>query len=199
MNYQDTTIDLLRHGEPEGGRMYRGSGTDHPLSALGWQQMEDSLTALSADQKTWTHIITSPMIRCLAFAEQLSKQMNLPLEVLDTLVEASYGEWEGKTPAQLKQEYGDEYWGFYADPVNCRPRGAESLEALNKRVNNTLYDLLERYKGQSLLLISHAGVMRAVIGSVLKTPLASQQQINIPYAGTYRILDERRGLRICLR
>jgi len=30
-----TTIDLLRHGEPVGGRMLRGS-TDHPLSETGW-------------------------------------------------------------------------------------------------------------------------------------------------------------------
>lgn len=36
---RDTIIDLIRHGEPEGGRMIRGQGVDHPLGALGWAQM----------------------------------------------------------------------------------------------------------------------------------------------------------------
>jgi len=34
-----TTIDLLRHGEPEGGVRYRGDGVDDPLSARAWKQM----------------------------------------------------------------------------------------------------------------------------------------------------------------
>ena len=38
---EQTTIDLLRHGEPVGGRMLRGS-TDHPLSETGWQQVTDA-------------------------------------------------------------------------------------------------------------------------------------------------------------
>lgn len=33
-----TRFDLIRHGEPEGGRKFRGS-TDHPLSQDGWAQM----------------------------------------------------------------------------------------------------------------------------------------------------------------
>ncbi len=198
MDYQNTIIDLLRHGEPEGGRMYRGCGTDHSLSKLGWQEMQASIKKrIDENDTNWSQIITSPMVRCHAYAKELGQQMNVPVEVVDTLVEANYGEWEGKTPSQIKQEFGEEYWDFYADPVNKRPRGAESLEKLNERVSASLTDLILRYKGQKILLISHAGVMRAVMGGVLKMPLASQQLINIPYAGMYRVLDERRGTRIC--
>ena len=31
-------LDLLRHGETEGGTRYRGT-TDDPLTAAGWEQM----------------------------------------------------------------------------------------------------------------------------------------------------------------
>ena len=34
-----TTIDLIRHGEPVGGRRYRGGRMDDPLSEKGWAQM----------------------------------------------------------------------------------------------------------------------------------------------------------------
>jgi hypothetical protein len=37
------TLDLLRHGEPEGGRLYRGNLLDNPLSEKGWQQMQASV------------------------------------------------------------------------------------------------------------------------------------------------------------
>lgn len=34
-----TLIDLIRHGEPAGGRRYRGHGLDDPLTEKGWSQM----------------------------------------------------------------------------------------------------------------------------------------------------------------
>ena len=36
---KETTIDLIRHGEPVGGRAYRGHNIDDPLSDKGWQQI----------------------------------------------------------------------------------------------------------------------------------------------------------------
>jgi broad specificity phosphatase PhoE len=54
---------LLRHGEPEGGRLYRGNLLDDPLSEKGWQQMQASVNG-----KHWDFIATSPMARCQAFA-----------------------------------------------------------------------------------------------------------------------------------
>jgi alpha-ribazole phosphatase len=36
--HQVTTVDLLRHGECEGGHVYRGS-LDLPLSETGWEQL----------------------------------------------------------------------------------------------------------------------------------------------------------------
>ncbi len=192
---QNTHIDLLRHGEPEGGRMYRGSGTDHPLSMRGWQQMEVAIGD-KVDTAEWACIVTSPMLRCVRFAEQLAKKREIPLEVVNDFKEAGYGEWEGKTPAQLIQQNERAYQEFYADPVNCRPCGAEPLATFTQRVSIALEELLERYRGQRILLVSHSGVMRAILSITLNAPLASQQQINIPYAGMYYLLREKRGTRI---
>jgi hypothetical protein len=36
----DTLIDLIRHGQPEGGRRIRGNGCDDPLSPLGWDRWQ---------------------------------------------------------------------------------------------------------------------------------------------------------------
>jgi len=70
-----TVIDLLRHGEPEGGRMYRGGGVDHALSEAGWQQMHASVERRVEDnQDDWSAIISSPMLRCKEFSTHLAKE-----------------------------------------------------------------------------------------------------------------------------
>ena len=58
--HEETLIDLLRHGEPEGGRAYRGHSIDDPLSETGWQQM----WAAVGYHKPWEQIVSSPLQRC---------------------------------------------------------------------------------------------------------------------------------------
>lgn len=91
-----TIIDLIRHGEPVGGRRYRG-GTDDPLSEKGWNQM---WTAVE-NYHGWQQIISSPLSRCAAFANALSAKLVIPVSIDDRLAELGYGEWEGKTSGRL--------------------------------------------------------------------------------------------------
>ena len=87
-----TTIDLIRHGEPVGGSKYRGQ-TDDPLSEKGWAQMRAALVG----HQPWEVVVTSPLVRCRAFAEELAARLALPLEVDARLMEIGFGEWEGRT------------------------------------------------------------------------------------------------------
>ena len=48
-----TTIDLLRHGQCEGGEIFRGS-TDVALSEAGWQQMRHA----TQEEDNWDRVIT---------------------------------------------------------------------------------------------------------------------------------------------
>ena len=75
-----TIVDLLRHGEPEGGQMFRGA-VDDPLSLRGWEQMR----AAVGDCRDWNTVITSPLIRCAAFARELAERLDRPLEIVDGL------------------------------------------------------------------------------------------------------------------
>ncbi len=194
-----TIIDLLRHGEPEGGRMYRGGGVDHALSEAGWGHMHASIERRIEDgHDEWSAIISSPMLRCKEFATHLAKERNLPIQVVENLREAGYGSWEGRTPEEIMEEFEEDYWEFIADPVNCRPTNAEPLEFFTPRINEVFGKVLTEYQGQHVLLISHLAVTRAIIGIVLGMPLASQQLIDMPFAGMLRIINDRKGLRLLL-
>jgi len=184
-----TTIDLIRHGEPEGGRAFRGHNIDDPLSEKGWLQMRDAI----GEHCPWSHIVSSPMQRCSAFANEVASKHGLTVSIDDRLKEVGFGEWEGKMPEQLQQQRLDEYTAFYADPVNNRPAGAEDLEIFISRVVDAWNDISQRYAGQHVLVVAHAGVMRAIIAHVLLSEPAGLYRIKVENAGISRIRISGRG------
>jgi len=177
-----TTIDLLRHGEPVGGRKYRGQ-TDDPLSEKGWQQMR----AAVGEHKPWQHIVSSPLSRCLAFATELAQRHDLSLSIEPRFMEVQFGAWEGKSAAELNAENPGVIERFKRDPLNQRPEGAEPLEEFLSRVRAAWNDLLVQQAGKHILIVGHAGVIRMVIAHALNLPLASTYRIDVPSAGLTRI------------
>ena len=51
---QTTLIDLLRHGETEGGEQYRGQ-QDRPLSPAGWVQLRRQLPVIYLGSRSSLH------------------------------------------------------------------------------------------------------------------------------------------------
>ncbi len=185
-----TLIDMLRHGEPVGGRRYRGQ-IDDPLSEKGWRQMR----AATADERPWTAIVSSPLARCRAFAEELAGQTGLPLSYDDRLKEVGFGAWEGKTAEELKAIDPDIVFNFKRDPVAYRPEGAEDLHAFFHRVTTAWEDLLAQHAGGHPLVVCHAGVMRMAICHVLGLSPENAYRIQVASAAIARFKVEEKGER----
>jgi len=176
-------IELIRHGLPEGGSRYRGHSLDDPLSATGWQQMWQAV----GERHDWDQIITSPMSRCRDFAEQLAQRYGLPVAVHHDLREVGFGEWEGQTRAELQQHRAQEYRNFYADPVHNTPPGAEPAEAFKQRVSLAFETILRDYPTGDLLLVAHAGVIRAVACHVIGASAAGMYKIRVENAAILKL------------
>jgi alpha-ribazole phosphatase/probable phosphoglycerate mutase len=177
-----TQIDFIRHGEPLGGKRYRGQ-IDDPLSETGWQQMWRAV----GDAAPWQQIVTSPLARCQAFAAALAEHHGLPVTSDARLMEIGFGIWEGRTAEQLRAEDPQQIERFYQDPINARPQGAEPLAEFSSRVITGFNDLAGAYQGQQVLVVCHAGVMRAVVAHVLGAPLESIYRIDVAYAAITRV------------
>jgi len=177
-----TTVDLIRHGEPVGGRKYRGQ-LDDPLSEKGWQQMRAAIGA----HRPWQHIVSSPLQRCQAFARELAQQVNLPVSFDERFMEVRFGVWEGKTAEQIRADDPNTIIRFKQDPIKHRPAGAEPLDEFYARVRAAWMDLIATHAGQHVLLVCHAGVIRMVLATALNIPLASTYAIDVPSAGLTRI------------
>jgi len=186
----ERTLDLIRHGQPEGGSKYRGHGIDDPLSDEGWTQMWDAV----GEAAPWQAVVTSPLRRCRAFAEALGARHGLPVTVDEDLKEVGFGVWEGKTRAQVQTEDPEGYRAFYADPVRARPRGAEPLAGFLARTRAAWERLLERPEAH-LLVVAHAGVIRALLTHALDAPPAALYRLQVDTAHLTRIqLHQRRPL-----
>lgn len=180
-------IDLIRHGSPIGGNIYRGHSIDHPLSEKGWEQMRHAV----GDYNQWDHIISSPMIRCHDFALELSQRHNIPLHIINDLKEVGFGQWEGKTSSEIDRQ---EYLSFYHDPLNNRPAGSEPLEDFINRVVQSWKTLLKEYHGKHLLIVAHAGVIRAVIAHILYSEVMGMYKISVENGKICRIeITQRSG------
>lgn len=188
MSNDVTTIDLIRHGEPEGGRMYRGQ-KDDPLSELGWQQMREA----TAGCDHWDLIVTSPLQRCARFAEELAAQRGLPLHIDEQFREISFGIWEGRKPEDLERENPGGMRAFWDDPVRHWPEGGEPFDQFQMRVAAAWDRLMEQHAGRHTLLVAHGGIIRAVLFHVLGVPPQNFFRIQIPYASISRVRADGAG------
>lgn len=171
-------IDLLRHGEPRGGRLYRGNLVDDPLSDKGWQQM---LVATAG--KRWDFIATSPMMRCQVFARHLSKTQNVEMQCFELLKEIGFGSWQGRSVEEIGQQIVDE---FKQNPIENRPKDAEYLLDFQKRVLLVFKEIIERKNNQSILIIAHAGVIRVIKSYLLNLPIEKMFTIGVISASCER-------------
>lgn len=177
-----TTIDMIRHGEPVGGRRYRGQ-VDDPLSEKGWGQMRSAV----GDHGPWQVIVSSTLSRCSAFARELGERHALPVELDERFREIGFGAWEGRTSAELRESDPDILKRFWTDPLNNRPDGAESLADFERRIVAGWNGILERHAGKHVLLVGHAGQMRMVLRHVLDMPLDRLFRIQVANAAITRI------------
>lgn len=183
-----TVFDFMRHGEPVGGRKYRGQ-IDDPLSDKGWAQMRETV----ADFAGWDAIVSSPLSRCQAFSRELAEKLGKPLHFDERLKEVGFGEWEGKTAAELKAADPDLLHRFKLDPIGARPAGAEPLPDFHARVGAALQDVLQQHSGKHVLVVCHAGVIRMVLAHALAMPLANAYRIHVASASLARLVAQPTG------
>lgn len=177
---QPLEMGLLRHGEPIGGRRYRGCGVDDPLSESGWRQMWSSV----ARSGSWDRIVTSPMRRAREFAEVYADRNGLRLQVMTDLREIGMGEWEGRRPMDVALSDPAGYAAYYADPLHGMPAGAEPLDLFYTRIIGVLNAL----EGPGrVLVVAHAGVVRAALAYALEGSLAAMMRVKVPYASLSRL------------
>ncbi len=187
------TVDLLRHGQPEGGERYRGA-LDDPLNAEGWEQMRQGIGDHTL-ATPWTAVLSSPLRRCADFAATVAESRAIPLYLDERLRELSFGAWEGCRTEELLQQDRARLLAFWRDPWHNPPPGGEPLPMFQQRVSQCLEAQLTQDRGDTLLIVTHGGVIRVLIALALDMPMTHLSRILVPYASMTRLrFDRTEGL-----
>ena len=182
MSKRVTRIDVIRHGEPEGGEVFRGR-TNHLLTSLGRDQFKQRITRNDAK---WSRVISSPMGRCHESADALAQARDITCAVEERWIEIDYGDWEDKLIADVMSEEHECMQQLWQDPMNfCAPQG-ESVPSLQARVIEGWNALLEDHQGEHLLVVTHGGVMRVLAQHLLSLAPEAMNRLSIPFAGLMR-------------
>jgi len=173
-------LDMLRHGETVSGGGFRGR-LDDALTEAGWQQMRSAI----ANAGRWDRIISSPLCRCAAFAAECAEHCKLPLEFEPDLRELDFGDWEGRTAAELMIDQSDALGRFWNDPYGFTPPGGERLVDFEARVLTAVERLTDRFAGERILLVTHAGVMRLLLAESRGLPRGQLLQVEVGHGGMF--------------
>ena len=189
LDFARTTVDLIRHGECEGGKIYRGS-TNVNLSVDGWQNMQEKVTWAKENHffdSTWDVIVSSPLNRCKQFAAALAKLHGVELVEVGDLRETSFGDWEGQLVEDVWTEHKEKVFDWIKNPEEYYPPNGEPTRDFFNRVRDAWGSLIEAYREQHILVVCHGGVMRAILSAVLNSPVSAMNRIDVPYACFSRV------------
>jgi len=174
-------IYFLRHGETDWNAAGRLQGRlDIPLNQKGRAQAKRNggvLAELLSDPREPAYV-ASPLIRTRQTMEIARGVVGLPEDEFatdDRLVEIAFGDWEGRSWSEIKQDDPAEVIARNADGFGHVVPGGESYEIVMQRVVSWLGSVT-----RPTVVVSHGGVMRCLRGHVLGLPNDAILHLDVP-------------------
>lgn len=154
-----TDLWIIRHGETEWSRSGKHTGsTDLPLTEEG----ERAARALAArlDERRFDLVVSSPLQRARRTAELCGYR---DVQIWTDICEWDYGEYEGRTRAEIQRERPD--WGVFTD--GCP--GGESPQQVSDRVDGVIARICETTG--VVLMFAHGHILRSLAARWLQHPI----------------------------
>ena len=177
-----TKIYLIRHGETEGAdaRRYKGH-IDVPLSENGISQVQRLSEHLSRNAEL-SAVYTSDLSRASRSAEIIAAPFNITPIVIRELKERNFGDWEGMSFDEIQKIYPDAFTSWAKNPLRFSPLNGESTLEVHDRVMPVFIRIEEENKGKNIAIVTHGGVTRVILCSMLEMPLENIFRIEQDFA-----------------
>jgi len=165
MTEKRTRLLLVRHGETSWNAkgLWQGHG-DPELTAEGHAQADRLARTLHEETgPPWTKVIASDLARAQQTAVAVAGLLSLPVEVDLRLRELDVGAWSGLSRSEIESRDPETLRAFERGEPMIRPGGGESRIEIRERTHAFVCDLANRSAGQSLIVVTHLGVIRALV------------------------------------
>jgi probable phosphoglycerate mutase len=190
-----TRFGLIRHAVTEWNLEGRVQGQkDSRLSFEGKRHADICGKILSPFR--FDRILSSDLSRAKETAERINKTLKVPLVAEKRLREQSWGDWEGKTLNEIRRLHDDVKqslrnlaWEYF------RP-GGENRQSVWERCAKALFDASLKWPGERILVVTHGGVIFALLTSLSNIPLSQENNDFIKPRHLHWIAMKTEGLRI---
>ena len=168
---------LVRHGQtPTTGKLLPGRAPGLHLAETGVAQAEAVAQRIS-ELKHVDAIYASPMERARETAAPIGRARGLKVQIDRGLLECDFGEWTG---AELKTLMKLPEWAtVQRAPSIFRFPGGESFTEMQARMVTALDRLRAKHPGGTIVCVSHADPIKAVVAHAMGTHLDLFQRIVI--------------------
>jgi probable phosphomutase (TIGR03848 family) len=184
-----TVVLLVRHGlTPTTGKEMPAPGAGPNLSEEGWKQAGQAAEHISAWRATLpalAALYASPLSRTRETASVLSNALGLPVNEEQRLMDTDAGEWAGVALKELAKK--PEWVTVVSYPSGFRFPGGESIQEMYTRVVGTVRSLAARHPGQTVIVVSHADPIKAVLADAMGVHLDLFQRVNVSPASVSAI------------
>jgi phosphoserine phosphatase len=172
-----TRIVLIRHGHVEGivPERFRGRA-EIPLSELGRRQAAATAARIAAGWR-FEAVYSSPMGRCLETARAVAARSGAQVETAPSLTDLDYGAWQWKTYDEVRASSPVLFERWFAAPETVRFPGGDSLQDLIARTADAVRMVVEQHAGDTVVMVGHDSVNRAILMQLLDQPLSAYWRI----------------------
>lgn len=171
-----TTLCFVRHGESRANvdKVFTGQ-TDVPLSDRGMRQAEElkeRLLSLRPDA-----FFSSDLLRAVQTVTPAAEALGLAVRPEKDLREIDGGQWEGKPFGTIARAYPEDYARWTENIGLARCTGGESLEEVQTRGLAAVLRIAHENDGKTVVLATHAAMIRALTCAFRGLPLSEMQRI----------------------
>ena len=173
-----TRFILVRHGETTWNKEGRYQGQiDTPLTPFGREQGQLAAKALKAVPIDACY--ASPLSRAVDTAMMCVAAHGLPVNTDERLLEIHHGEWEGMLSDDVGKTYPEllDQWKTSVVGVTMPGPGGEDITTVRDRSMAVFRELADRHKEQTVLVVAHDAVNKAVLCDILDIDLSHFWQI----------------------
>jgi broad specificity phosphatase PhoE len=187
-----TVFHLLRHGERAEARVCAGRMPGIGLTERGRAEIAAAAERLADDAVV--ALYSSPLQRTRESAEILAARLGLAVEFRDDLIELDFGEWTGATFDMIRADPRWEAWRTQRS-LAAIP-GGESMRQVQRRAVEALMEIGERHAEESVVVVSHGDVIRAILVYALGMPLDFLTRIEIGQGSISTLRLDASGIRV---
>lgn len=174
-----TCLYLVRHGATDAiGRCFTGRQAGVELNATGRRQAQ-LLADRLRDQRI-AAIFSSPCDRARQTAEIIAAVLQLTVEERDAFNEVDIGQWCGVSFEELEKEKDFRLFNS-ARSLTRPPSGELALEVQSRAVTEVLR-IVHQCDGCSVLIVTHADVIRAALAYFLGIPVDLARRLTVDLA-----------------